>query len=190
MEITDHGIFALEVNGPIACMDFNPTNSKYTEELIQSSFDREVTFLDRIAKYKWAPEQITVSKSDRKIFFKWYNNTCDDYLPANWQTQLENIAGDLHTEKLYKPNFYPKCFYSDADECLHAFVFYSTSSYDEQPIEINFYKPILNADRLELITQLSTDGKLDMSILIKYAFNDYITWPENALPKIYKRVYG
>jgi hypothetical protein len=190
MNIIDQGIFTLEITDDTACMNFNPSNPKYTPKLIQSSFDREVKFLSKISKYKWAPEQIQVSNLDRKIFFKWYNNTCDEQLPSNWQMQLENIVRDLHTEKLYKPNFYPKCFYSDTDNCLHAFIFYSTSSYDEQPIEIDFYKPILNADRLELITKLSTDGKLDMGVLIKYAFNDYITWPENILPEIYKRVYG
>lgn len=190
MTIVDQGIFTLEISGNLACMNFNPSNLKYTAELVESSFNREVKFLDTISKYKWAPEQIQISNSDRKIFFTWYNNTCDDFLPTNWQLQLENIASDLHTEKLYKPNFYPKCFYSDTNGCLHAFVFYSTSSYDEQPIEIEFYKPILNTDRLELITKLSSDGKLDMGVLINHAFNNYITWPENALPEIYKRVYG
>jgi hypothetical protein len=110
-------------------------------------------------------------------------------LPVNWKEQLEQITSDLHQEQLYKPNFYPKCFYVDNNETIHAFVFYSTSEYAEQPIGMDFYKPILNDDRLELVNKLATDGKLDMSVLIKHAFNDYIEWPDFALREIYKRVY-
>jgi hypothetical protein len=49
---------------------------------------------------------------------------------------------------------------------------------------------MLNQDRLEMIEQLATDGKLDIAILMKKAFTEYIKWPDNVLPKIYEQVYG
>jgi hypothetical protein len=189
MEIIDQGIFTLEIDGDIATINFNTANPKYSSELVKSSFDRERRNLLRLIGYRWAPEVIEINPYTMRISFKWYHNTCENTLPSDWKEQLEQITIDLHQEKLYKPNFYPKCFYVDNTGIIHAFVFYSTSEYAEQPIGIDFYKPILNDDRLELINKLATDGKLDMRILIKHAFNDYIKWPDNALSKIYKKVY-
>ena len=54
---------------------------------------------------------------------------------------------------------------------------------------MEFYKSILNDDRLELVNKLAIDGKLDMGILIEHAFNDYIEWPDNALKEIFNNVY-
>lgn len=189
MDIIGQGIFALEINGNVASMNFNTSNEKYSRELIESSFARERDNLLKIISYKWAPEILEINPHTKRISFKWYDNTCEDALPEDWKAQLQNIVHDLHQERLYKPNFYPKCFYVDDNNIVHAFVFYSTSSYDEQPISMDFYKPILNEDRLALVEQLSTDGKLDMGTLIKHAFNDYIVWPENALADIYKNIY-
>ncbi len=189
MEIIDQGIFFLEINGTTACMNFNPTSKKYPAELIESSFNREKNMLLKILHYNWAPKILEINPYAKRIVFKWYNNTAESYLPKNYKAQLEQIVKDLHKEKLYKPNFYPKCFYTDDNDILHAFVFYSTSEYSEQPIGMDFYKPVLNDDRLALVENLSVDGRLDMSVLIKHAFNDYIKWPGDPLPEIYKKVY-
>jgi len=187
---TEHGIHYSFVESNTFCMDFNPNNPKYSEKLVQSCFDREVMYLTRISYYSWSPEDVVVDYYNRKIYFKWYNNTCETKLPADWKIQLETIARDLHHIRVYKPSFYPKYFYVDDKDRLHAFTFYSASDYAEQPIDIEFYKPILNEDRLKIVEQLSIDGKLDMKLLVERAFNSYIIWPENALPDIYKGVYG
>jgi hypothetical protein len=103
--------------------------------------------------------------------------------------QLENIARDLHKEQIYKPNFYPKYFYTDSSGIMHSYAFYSASEYKEQPIEMDFYRPILNPQRKALVDMIETDGKLDMGILVKHAFTDYIKWPGDPLPEIYQRVF-
>lgn len=190
MIILDQGIFNLEISNGTACMNFNSGNPKYSKELILSSWNREIKFLDKILKYPWAPEDLKIDHNQKKLSFKWYGNTCETVLPNNWKNQLEQIVNDLKYEKIYKPNFYQKCFYVDNSNQIHAFVFYSSSSYDEQPIDIDFYRPILNDDRLKTVEQLSSNNKLDMKLLIERAFTDYIVWPENALVDIYKKVYG
>lgn len=189
MRIIDQGIFVLEINGNIATMNFNTNNPKYPKELVDASFDRERRNLLKVISYKWAPEVTEINPYYKRISFKWYGNTCEDQLPDHWEIQLEEIAQDLHKQQMYKPNFYPKCFYSDTNGRLHAYIFYSTSAYDEQPISMDFYKPILNDDRLELVNKLAIDNKLDMRILIKHAFCDYIAWPNDELANIYKKVY-
>jgi hypothetical protein len=172
------------------CMDFNPDNNRYPNQLVQSSFNREAHYCAKLTKYSWAPELLSIDYKTRQIIFKWYNNTCESRLPNDYKEQLEQIVRDLHKEQIYKPSFYPKYFYVDDKDKIHAYTFYSCSSYIEQPISIDFYKPILNEDRLRLVEELSVDGKLDMSMLVKYAFNNYIHWPGNILPEIYNKVYG
>lgn len=183
-------IFKSLVKDDIFCMDFNPDDKKYPEELIQYSFDREVKYLTLLTDYDWVPEVIDIDKPNRKIYFKWYHNTCETLLPANYKEQLLQIVKDLHKEQIYKPSFYTKFFYVDNDNKMHAMTWYSASNYNEQPLCVEFFKPILNQDRLELIEKMATNGKLDVGLLIDKAFNNYIQWPDNPLPEIYKTVYG
>ena len=189
MIVTDHGIFTLEIEGKTACMNFNPAGNRYPKELVDSSYARESRYLLKLKDYPWAPEAVNFDNKFRKIYFKWYNNTCEDLLPENYTEQLEQITSDLHKEQIYKPSFYTKYFYVDKLDRMHAYAFYSSSDYIEQPINMEFYRPILNPDREALVNQLHTDGKLDMKILIEKAFNDYIKWPGDPLPKIYRKVY-
>jgi len=189
LTIIDNGIFNLVIDGETACMDFNPVGTRYPTDLINSSFKRESVFLYRLQQYKWAPKKVYVEIATRKIYFEWHGNTCDDAVPSDYVCQLENIARDLHKEQIHKPNFYPKYFYTDSSGIMHSYAFYSASEYKEQPIEMDFYRPILNPQRKALVEMIETDGKLDMGILVKHAFTDYIKWPGDPLPKIYQRVF-
>jgi hypothetical protein len=187
--VIDHGIFNLEIDGNLACMNFNPTGDRYPTELINSSFEREVRYLLQLKKYSWAPEAVNVDRQFRRVYFKWHNNTCEEKLSTNWKEQLEQIARDLHTEKIYKPSFYTKYFYIDNEDQMHAYAFYSASDYVEQPISMEFYQPILNTQRKSLVEELQVDGKLDMGLLVKHAFTDYIKWPDDPLPELYHKIY-
>lgn len=189
MNTIDYGVFLLRINNDIATMDFNPEGDRYPQYLIDDVFNRETKFLNQLKDYSWIPEVLSINFDDKKINFKWYNNTCDDLIVGSFKEQLLKITKDLHKEKLIKPNFYPNCFYTDDNDILHTFAFYSTSTYDEQPININFYSSILNEERESLIKSLTPNEFLDMRILQKQAYKNYIKWPENPLPKIYEEVH-
>ncbi len=190
MKIINNGIFNLKIYNKFAVIDFNPIDSKYSQELIDSSYQREKNYLQRLQKYKWAPTIKHTLDSCRQIYIEWSGVTCDQALCNDYKEQLEEIVKDLHKEEIYKPSFYPKYFYIDETQTLKAFAFYSASDYSEQPIDMKFYESILNPDRKSLIEKLAVDGKLDMGILVKHAFNDYIDWPDNPLPTIYTKVYS
>lgn len=170
-------------------MDFNPQGDRYPKELIDSSFERECRYLDRLKGYAWAPEVLYIIKNCRQIYFKWYGSNCEEQLCDGWEDQLETIVSDLHKEGIHKPSFYPKFFYTDNKGNMRAYAFYSASDKTEQPIDMKFYEPILNPQRKELIGKIAKEGKLDMGVLVKHAFTDYIKWPDNALADIYKKVY-
>lgn len=190
MTIIEHGIFNLIIDKNQACMNFNPNGDRYPKELIDSSFHRETRYLIRLKDYNWIPEITKIDDNKRQIFFKWYQNTAETYLGSNWKTQLYKIVQDLHKEKICKPSFYPKYFYTDNNDQLHAWAFYSASDYIEQPINMEFYQPILNPERKALIDKLQVNGTMDMRILMKHAFTDYIKWPQNALSDIYQKIYN
>lgn len=190
MTVIDHGIFNLVIDGNRACMDFNPAGDRYPKELVDSSFQREAKFLFWLHNYDWTPKKSYIEIAKRKIHFEWHGNTCEDFVPDDYKQQLMQITKDLHKEKIYKPSFYPKYFYTDGQGIMHAYAFYSSSEYKEQPISMDFYRPILNPQRAMLVNQLEIDGKLDMGILVKHAFNDYIKWPGDPLPEIYQEVYN
>jgi hypothetical protein len=183
-------IFRSLTNDNLFCMDYNPTDTKYPEELINYAFNREVSYLTRLQDYPWIPEVTEVDRDSRKIYFKWYQNTCETVLPKDYKEQLLQITTDLHNERIYKPSFYTKFFYVDNNNRMRAMVWYSASDYDEQPLGVDFFKPILNQDRLELVESMATNGKLDVGLLIKKAYKEYIQWPDNPLPEIYDKVYG
>jgi hypothetical protein len=187
--VIDHGIFNLEIDGNLACMNFNPSGDRYPTTLIDSSFEREVRYLLQLKKYIWAPEIVNVDNPFRRVYFKWHNNTCEKKLSTNWKEQLEQIARDLHIEQIYKPSFYTKYFYIDDNDQMHAYAFYSASDYSEQPISMDFYQPILNTQRKSLVEELQIDGKLDMGLLVKHAFTDYIKWPDDLLLELYHKIY-
>jgi hypothetical protein len=170
-------------------MDFNPVGDRYPNDLINSSFKREIDYLTRLKQYVWSPEVISIDQNKRQVYFKWYDNTAETYLGNGWKFQLHNIVKNLHEEEIWKPSFYPKYFYTDSNDQLHAWAFYSSSDYVEQPINMEFYQPILNPERKLLINQLQVNGCVDMGVLVNYAFNDYIKWPDNALTEIYQLVY-
>jgi hypothetical protein len=186
----DHGIFSLDIVDNLAVMEFNPEGDRYPDDLVNEVYTRECRYLERLSRYSWAPQNIHLLKPFRQICFEWYGNTCEDWLPKDYKEQLEQIVSDLHKEQIYKPSFYPKYFYSDKNGQLHAYAFYSSSDYSEQPIHMDFYKPILNPRREELVNFLLGDSKtLDMGLLVERAFTDYIKWPEDALKEIYNKVY-
>lgn len=186
----DNGIFNLVIDSGIACMNFNPSGTRYPDDLVTSSFERECRYLQQLKDYKWCPEVINVDNNSRKIYFKWYNNTCEERLSTNWKEQLETVVRDLAEQEIYKPSFYPKFFYVDNSDNLRAYAFYSASDKSEQPVSMAFYRPILNPERSRLVSTIEVDGKLDMGVLVKHAFTDYIKWPNNVLAEIYQQVYG
>ena len=190
MTTIDNGIFNLVIDGETACMDFNPIGTRYPQELVTSSFERECRYLQRLSNYNWCPEVTGYDYTNRKIYFNWYHNTCEDKLSTNWKEQLGTIVRDLAEQKIYKPSFYPKFFYIDNNDNMRAYAFYSASDQSEQPISIEFYKPILNPERAILVEKLAVDGNLDMALLVKRAYTDYIKWPDNILLKIYQEVYN
>lgn len=187
-----YGVYTFLVNEDHtqACMDFNPTDEKYSADLIDSSFNREVEFLSYLqsSNVEWIPDGLFIDRESRKIYFNWYGNTCEDRLPPDWKNQLEHIIVELDKFKIYKPSFYPKCFYTDSNNKIRTYSFYTACTHNASIVDVAFYKPILNPDRLAIVESLAVNGKLDIRLLIEQAFLNYIKWPDDTLRTIYLKL--
>jgi hypothetical protein len=184
------------------CMNFN--NNQYRdysvdEDLISDCFNREVKYLTLFQKYDWCARLKDIDFKDRKIYIEWNDVCCETYINSKgsldaycprWTEQLEQITKDLIVESVYKVTMYPCYHFIDKNGVLKAFAFYTASDYSEQPISIDMYRPILNQERSDFINIIEKDGKVDLKEVNKHSFINYIKWPGDPLPGIYKRLYG
>lgn len=185
----------------ILCMRFDPDskfrNKPVSNELINDCFTREIKYLKKFNKYPWCANLIDVDTSKREIYIEWNIECCEqtivngadlsNILP-DWKEQLQQIVLDIKINEVYKITMYP-CYHFIKEDKLKAFAFYTTCDYEEQPIDINLYRPILNEERSKFINSVWPDGKVDFSILNKHSLTEYVKWPEDPLPDIYRKIY-
>lgn len=187
-------------DGSILCMRFDPNNkfrnNPVSQELADDCFYREVKYLKKFSKYSWCAKLLEVDEDRREVFIEWSDccekiiesgNSLYDYA-SNWKDQLKQIVSDIRTNEVYKITMYP-CYHFFKGNTLKAFGFYTTCDYAEQPININLYRPILNDERANFIDSVWPDGFVDFSILNEHSLTEYVKWPEDPLPNIYKEVY-
>lgn len=188
-------------NGDVLCMRFDPNNKfrnkPISEALAEDCFRREVKYLKKFKDYSWCAELIDVNEDNKEVFIEWNTDCCEKIIESgkslnnvlpSWTGQLKQLVSDIKSNKVYKITMYP-CYHFIKNGYLKAFGFYTTCDYAEQPININFYRPILNKERAEFIDKMWPDGMVDFKILNEYSLTEYVKWPSDPLPQIYKEVY-
>lgn len=188
-------------DGNILCMRFDPNNSFRNEpvsiELAEDCFRREVKYLKKFSQYNWCAKLIDVDTSTKEVYIEWNKDCCEKIIESgtnlnsiipDWKQQLKQIISDIKHNHVYKITMYP-CYHFVKDNCLKAFGFYTTCDYNEQPIDIELYRPLLNKEREQFIDSVWPNGKVDFAILNEYSLTEYVKWPEDPLPDIFKEVY-
>jgi hypothetical protein len=176
----------------VFCMNFDPYNS-YTNylnrigfipEIVSDFFDREVEYLNRFQGYKWLPEVLDIDYTSRKIFFKWYNNTCNDIinagnqLPLDWKIQVEQIIKQQLENRVYKLTQYPHCFYIDDNALLHTFDFHASFDFDNCKIPYYKIKGLIHKDSMHRIEESLEEDRVDMKVMFENGLRYHIKWPE------------
>lgn len=188
--------------GSILCMRFDPNNTyrekSVSEELAEDCFQREIKYLKKFKNYDWCANLLDYDQSKREVYIEWNNYCCESLIvlgydlssfSKTWKNQLSKIIKDLKDNEVYKITMYP-CYHFFKNQKLKAFGFYTTCDYQEQPINIDLYRPIFNESRANYINSMWPDGMVDFSILNKHSLTEYIKWPEDPLPSIYKEIYN
>lgn len=197
----ERGVYNLykSTDNKFLCQEYE-VKPQYGMMLMRSCFIRDLNFIDSpMSKYPWSAKFADETKDGYKIFLYFDGTLCqeildrgeklEDYCP-DWKQQLEQMCVDLHKEGICKLSMYTKCFFIDSNKQLKAFGHFSTSRYLEQPMSMEMYMPLFNNERSKMVNQLMVGSTLDMRLLRKKAFNEYIKWPDDVLPGIYNRVFS
>lgn len=179
----------------IFCMNFDTTNLYqdyvnklgFVPEIAHEFFEREVEYLTRFQSYSWTPELLEIDHINKKVFFKWYDNTCNDIintgqeLPADWKKQISTIIHDQLSNGVYKITQYPHCFYVDNNLMIRTFDFHACFDFDNCVIPYSKIHGIIHKDSISRVEEAMDTDMVDMSVMFRKGMSTHIIWPENFL---------
>lgn len=175
-----------------------PARPYYTKEMVEFFFNREVKYLDVFKDRLWAPQNITVDYAKQTIEFDWAGETCnqiiysgrqlEDYCP-NWRDQMFNIIEDIVTSGYYKTSLYPHCYFID-NGILRTFDFYGCVERSAPFVELENIKGMIGETSTSRFLSATFGDYLNIEILFKEALKQYIKWPGDPLPELYKRLFN
>jgi hypothetical protein len=198
-------------DGKIFCMDFNHTSSyqttdiewwlpkrpHYTKEMVKFFFNREVKYLSCFIDEPWAPKYIKVEFETQRIFFEFSGETCnniiysgrqlEDYCP-DWQIQMRNIIVDIVNSGHYKTSLYPHCYFID-NGVLRTFDFYGCVGSSKPYVKLDDIRGMIGETSGPRFMEATEGELLNIEILFKRALAEYVKWPSDILPTIYKELF-
>jgi hypothetical protein len=169
----------------------------YTKELVSELFAKEVQLLDKFKQYSWAPEVLNIDEIKQEIIISWSGESCNNiiysgrelsYYCPDWKNQLHNIIKELVDLGFYKITIYPHCFFIQ-DGVLKTFDFYGVFNKSNPYIKIESIKGIMGGSSMHRFEEAKSEELLNMEIMFKRALETHVTWPENALAEIYKKIF-
>jgi hypothetical protein len=169
------------------------------DNLIDFFFQKEVSNLESLKDCQGIPELLEIDLKNKRVFFKWYGESLNsviynsrslDQECPNWEEQLFLIISDIYKRGFYKPSLYPHCFYIDNYGTIRTFDFYACIDIREPFVDFNLIKGMVGPNSMERFDEAMTDNIVDVEILFKRALEHYIKWPNNALFKIYNKLFS
>jgi hypothetical protein len=198
-------------DGGIMCMHFDhtsvyqttdlqswlPERPDFTEKMVKWFFDREVNYLTKFVTYNWAPSVLDIDPVEQKIYFRYSGETCNQIIYSNrnldtecptWREQMRTIITDIVQAGYYKTSLYPHCYFID-NGVLRTFDFYGCVESSHPYIELDDIRGMIGETSGPRFLE-ATEGKLlNVEILFKRALQEYVKWPDNVLPKLYKELF-
>lgn len=193
--------------GNIFCMNWDSENvyqlkhgpRENFKELLDFFFRKEVKNLNLFQKFSWSPEIIDIDLKNQQIFFKWHKETCNNIVYGgrsldeecpDWQQQLHSIIEDILVTGYFKPSLYPHCFYINDNGLLHTFDFYACVSREDPLVDFSLIKGMVGPNSMLRFEEAMINGKINAEIIFKRALEHYIKWPDDALLKIYHKLFS
>jgi hypothetical protein len=176
-------------NSDLLCMDFQNPRIDFDNSFF---FERELHYLTRFKKYEWSPEILDIDRGNKKIYFKWYGETCNNIVETgksiedscpNWKEQLIKIVEDIDNENVYKMNVYTHCFYVDNKKNMRAMDFYACVDHDDYLIPLSIVKPIIGKVSIHRWNESIKEDIVNFKKFFYKGISEHIIWPENILRK-------
>jgi hypothetical protein len=187
-----------DATDPYQYNDYDP-RPNYTEELVDYFFNRELTYIDIFKDYPWSPEFLEIDKKNKKIFFDWNTDTCND-LPfkgkaledvcPNWKEQLFIILNDIIDSGHYKLSLYQHCFFIDKNKILRTFDFYGCIPKSNPFIEKARLLGMMGELSSNRFKEAEVGEYINFELIFKEAIRTHIKWPDDALSEFYKIRYA
>jgi hypothetical protein len=174
----------------ILCMDFGNNEILFDNTFF---FNREIQYIDRFKYYSWAPEILKIDLSSKKIFFKWYKETCNNIIHSDrdlnlickdWKEQIKKIINEILNQNVYKLTLYPSCFYIDQQLKIHAMDFYACVDKNDSIFPIELFKNIIGKKSAHRWDEATNNTFVDFSLFFNKALEEHVFWYDIPLVSI------
>lgn len=173
----------------------------YTSEVVEWFFQNELKYIDLFKDKPYAPEIIDIDYNTRKIYLKWYGESCNqviyrDMFPTwpslEWRKQIKDIILDQYNEGIYKLTMYPHCHYIDNHGQMRAIDWYGCVPVDAPYIEEKYMQGIIHETaqfRLDE-TGKAVNHVLNLETMFKRSLGTYVKWGNDDMSYIYKEIFN
>jgi hypothetical protein len=174
----------------------------YTPEVTDFFFNNEIYYIEKFKNYRWAPEIIDIDYNKKRIFFKWYQEGCNDIIYSkrnlsdyciDWQDQIKNAMLDAYNAGVYKLTMYPHCHFIDNDGNMRALDFYGCVPVNNPFIDSKFMDGIIHETakfRLAETGGIDKDGRYNLEIMFKRSMGEHVVWGDYSMDYIYKEIFN
>jgi hypothetical protein len=193
--------------GTVFCANYNLHTSYhqsmgerplYDQEVINWFFNNDIKNLEHFAGKDYAPEVLEIDYVNKRIFIKWYGNSCnhivytDSNWPLDWLEQLKDVMLDQINEGYYKLTMYSHCHYVTDQGQLKAIDWYGCV-----PIE----HPLIHRKYMDAIIHESAKFRLDetgplvgdyynLEIMFKRGLQEHVSWGDKNLKFIHDLIFN
>lgn len=179
----------------------NSNRPLYTEEAVNWFWENEVYYILKFQNSSYAPEIIDIDYTSKKIFLKWYKETCNEIIYSgrnlyefcpNWQDQIKNIMLDLYRNGVYKLTMYPHCHYIDSTGNMRSIDWYGCVPIDKPFIPAPTMDSIIHQTakfRLDETGGANEDGNYNLEIMFQNSLKKHVMWGNYNMSFIYKEMF-
>jgi hypothetical protein len=169
----------------------------YTKEVCDYFFDQEIKYITLFSNKPYAPEVVDVDEKRKRIFIKWYNNSCnhtiygDMKLDLHWYEMIKNIVVDQYRSGFYKLTMYPHCHYIDNFGNMRAIDWYGVVPIDRPYIEEQYMESIIH-DSARFRLEETGDRKhnlINLEIMFKRSLSTHVLWGNSNMSYIYEEIF-
>jgi hypothetical protein len=175
----------------------DPTRSLYTKEVTDWFFENEVSYILKYKDKSYMPVLLDIDHIDKKIYFEWNGETCNDILytgkqmPDGWKLQIKDIMLDLFNTGTYKLTMYPHCHYFDKTGQMKAIDWYGCVPVNNPYIESKYMDGIIHESAIFRLKETGEliDNRYDLEKMFKRSMKEHVTWGNQTMKYIYNEIF-
>ena len=170
----------------------------YTDEVAEWFFYNELKYIELFKDKPYAPEIIDIDYTTRKIYLKWYGESCNQVIYSGkewpskkWHKQIKDIMLDQYNEGVYKLTMYPHCHYIDDHGQMRAIDWYGCVPVNTPYIGEKYMQGIIHETaqfRLEE-TGEAVNNVLNLETMFKRSLGTHVKWGDTDMSYIYKEIF-